>query len=83
MDRQSDIRALTSVAAAPITANVTDCSYCVPEGHVQGVIDSEEHFGKYAASAAGTKMARVIKGLENFIVKVIGLQPDWTQYQGA
>ena len=73
MDRQSDVRALTSVAAAPITANVTDCSYCVPDGQVQGVVEVEEHFGKDAASAAGTKMARVVKDFESFIVKGTGL----------
>ena len=76
MDRQSDVRALTSVAAAPITANVTDCSYCVPEGQMQGVVEVEEHFGKDAASTAGTRMARVPKDVESFIMKGMGLESN-------
>ena len=42
---QEDVNALTSTAAAPMTAKVTDSRYVVPLGQVHGVTESFEQAG--------------------------------------
>lgn len=75
-NEQSAIRALTSVAAAPMIAKAMDSAYSVPEGHLQGVTDLVEHAGRAAPSAAGAWRARVLRGAESFIVSGAGVEGD-------
>ena len=69
LDEQPEIKALMSVALAPMTAKVTDCSYAVPAGQLQGVTEVEEHGGREVASAAGATRAKAVRSAGNFIVK--------------
>ena len=58
------------MAAAPMTAKVTDCSYEKPEGQLQGVGDVDEQAGK-EASAVGAKRAALMRWVESFMVVYI------------
>ena len=55
------------MALAPITANVTDCSYAVPVRQLHGVTELEEHGGSELASAAGATRAQPARSAESFI----------------
>lgn len=72
--KKSEVRALTSLAAAPMTVKVADSWYSLPAGQLQGVTESVEQGGRAAVSAAGA--ARAIKATENFIVVGTGYSDD-------
>ncbi len=50
----------------------------MPFGQLQGVTEFVEHAGRDAAHAAGARRAKVVRGVESFIVfrKAVGAEGD-------
>ncbi|KAL8730721.1 MAG: hypothetical protein Q9181_004572, partial [Wetmoreana brouardii] len=55
-NEQSQVRAVTSFAAAPITVKVTDSAYSEPAGQLQGVPELVEHTGREADALSAAEL---------------------------
>lgn len=65
---------MTSCAAAPITANVTDSAYSDPAGQLHGVPELDEQAARVAGLAGAASAAEVRKKVRRVVESCMVMQ---------